>query len=67
VAPAAAVVADNTLPTPPVPQAPAQGTRIVRDAQLDRYLQAHRDYGTALPGSLPGGAGRSIATVAFER
>jgi hypothetical protein len=61
------VVADNTLATPPVPQAMAQGNRIVRDAQLDRYLQAHRDYGTALPGSLPGGAGRSIATVAFER
>jgi len=37
------------------------------DAQLDRYLRAHRDYATALPGSLPGGSGRSIATVSFER
>jgi hypothetical protein len=40
---------------------------VVRDAQLDRYLRAHRDYATALPGSLPGGPGRSIATVSFER
>ena len=44
-----------------------QGSRIVRDAQLDRYLRAHRDYGTALPGSLPGGPARSIATVSLER
>jgi hypothetical protein len=43
------------------------GGRVVRDAQLDQYLRAHRDYGTALPGSLPGGAGRSIATVSFDR
>ena len=43
------------------------GGRMVRDAQLDRYLRAHRDYAAALPGSLPGGAGRSVSTVAFER
>ena len=43
------------------------GGRVVRDAQLDRYLRAHRDYATALPGSLPGGSGRSIATVSLER
>jgi sigma-E factor negative regulatory protein RseA len=67
VAPAATEVAGNTQPAPPVLQAMPQGARIVRDAQLDRYLQAHRDYGTALPGSLPGGPGRSLATVAFER
>ena len=46
--------------------APAGG-RVLRDAQLDRYLQAHRDYATALPGSLPGGSGRNIATVSLER
>ena len=40
---------------------------VVRDAQLDRYLRAHRDYATASPGSLPGGSGRSIATVSLER
>jgi hypothetical protein len=39
----------------------------VRDAQLDRYLRAHRDYATALPGSLPGGAGRSVTTVSLQR
>jgi sigma-E factor negative regulatory protein RseA len=43
------------------------GGRVVRDAQLDRYLRAHRDYATAVPGSLPGGPGRSIATVSLER
>lgn len=43
------------------------GGRVVRDAQLDRYLRAHREYATALPGSLPGGSGRSIATVSLER
>lgn len=43
------------------------GGRVVRDAQLDRYLRAHREYATALPGSLPGGSGRSVATVSFER
>lgn len=43
------------------------GGRVVRDARLDSYLRAHRDYATALPGSLPGGSGRSIATVSLER
>ena len=43
------------------------GGRVVRDALLDRYLRAHRDYAAALPGSLPGGSGRSIATVSLER
>jgi sigma-E factor negative regulatory protein RseA len=45
----------------------ASGARVLRDARLDRYLQAHREYATALPGSLPGGAGRSINTVSFDR
>ena len=40
---------------------------IVRSAQLDRYLRAHRDYANTLPGSLPGGAGRSVTTVSLER
>ena len=51
----------------PRPRRCRPGGRVVRDAQLDRYLRAHRDYATALPGSLPGGSGRSIATVSFER
>ena len=40
---------------------------IVRSAQLDRYLRAHRDYANTLPGSLPGGSGRSVTTVSLER
>lgn len=66
-APAPAGVAAGTAALPPVIEVSAQGSRIVRDAQLDRYLRAHRDYGTALPGSLPGGPARSIATVSLER
>lgn len=41
--------------------------RVLRDAQLDRYLRAHREYGASLPVSLPGHGGRNIETVAFER
>jgi sigma-E factor negative regulatory protein RseA len=69
VAPAAvvAVAADSAPAATPAAGVSAQGSRIVRDAQLDRYLQAHRDYGTALPGSLPGGPGRSITTVSLDR
>jgi len=40
---------------------------MVRDTQLDSYLRAHRDYAAALPGSLPGGSGRSLAAVSYER
>lgn len=43
------------------------GARVLRDAQLDRYLRAHREYGAAQPVSLPGGSGRSLETVSFER
>lgn len=67
---AAATVATAAPPVAapaPTPELAPQGGRVVRDAQLDRYLRAHRDYATALPGSLPGGSGRSIATVSFER
>ena len=68
---AAAPVVGDTATAPPastnVAEAVPQGGLVVRDAQLDRYLRAHRDYATALPGSLPGGSGRSIATVSFER
>jgi len=49
------------------PELVPQGGRVWRDAQRGRYLRAHREYATALPGSLPGGSGRSIATVSFER
>lgn len=64
----ATIAAAQRQPQPtPVLEASAQGSRIVRDAQLDRYLRAHREYGAALPGSLPGGSGRSISTVSLER
>jgi sigma-E factor negative regulatory protein RseA len=67
-APAAAVDSSGAPPAPTqVAELVPAGGRVVRDAQLDQYLRAHRDYGTALPGSLPGGAGRSIATVSFDR
>jgi sigma-E factor negative regulatory protein RseA len=68
VAPAApAVVAVAASAAPVVAEVAPPGGRVVRDAQLDRYLRAHRDYATALPGSLPGGSGRSIATVSLDR
>lgn len=50
-----------------VAEAVPPGGRVVRDARLDSYLRAHRDYATALPGSLPGGSGRSITTVSLDR
>lgn len=48
-------------------QIAAGGARVLRDAQLDRYLRAHREYGVGQPVSLPGGSGRSLETVSFER
>jgi len=53
--------------SPPSTEAVPVGRTLVRDAQLDRYLRAHREYGAAAPGSLPGGAGRSIETVSLQR
>jgi sigma-E factor negative regulatory protein RseA len=68
VAPAApAVMAVAASAAQVVAEVAPPGGRVVRDAQLDRYLRAHRDYATALPGSLPGGSGRSIATVSLDR
>jgi sigma-E factor negative regulatory protein RseA len=68
VAPAAAGGQETAPPaSTQVAEVASPGGRVVRDAQLDHYLRAHRDYATALPGSLPGGSGRSIATVSFER
>jgi sigma-E factor negative regulatory protein RseA len=64
---ATAVAAAGTVPAVAVLETSAQGDRIVRDARLDRYLRAHRDYGAALPGALPGGSGRSIVTASLER
>jgi sigma-E factor negative regulatory protein RseA len=64
---APALAAAGSEPAVAVLETSAQGDRIVRDARLDRYLRAHRDYGAALPGALPGGSGRSIVTASLER
>lgn len=71
VAPTPAATPASTTPmlaaAPPSADPVATGGQVIRDARLDRYLRAHRDYAAALPGSLPGGSGRSVAPVAFER
>ena len=41
--------------------------QLVRDARLDRYLNAHREIVAGQPSALPGGAMRSIETVVLER
>ncbi|HOM13289.1 MAG TPA: sigma-E factor negative regulatory protein [Rubrivivax sp.] len=68
---AAAPSAPAAAPAALAQAAPAEavpvGGRMVRDTQLDSYLRAHRDYAAALPGSLPGGSGRSLAAVSYER
>lgn len=61
-----AVAQPSVLPVA-APELAPQGSRVVRDAQLDRYLRAHREYGAALPGSLPGGAGLGVTAVSFDR
>lgn len=39
---------------------------LIRDARLDRYLEAHRQYGPSV-GMVPGGVVRSMATAAPQR
>jgi hypothetical protein len=43
------------------------GTVLVRDAQLDRYLRAHREYGAAQPVSLPVASRRDLEPVVYGR
>lgn len=50
-----------------IPQMIAADNAVVRSARLDRYLRAHRDYGAVQPASLPGGSGRGVEPVSFER
>lgn len=67
-APASATLADASLiRQSPAPQVLELGDQLIRSARLDRYLRAHRDYGGMQPASLPGGIGRGIETVSFER
>ena len=65
--PVAAAPAALAQTAPAAAEPVPAGGRMVRDAQLDSYLRAHRDYAAALPGSLPGGSGRSLAAVSYER
>ncbi len=62
-----AAVTSAAADTPVAAEVAPPGGIVVRNAQLDRYLRAHRDYADALPGSLPGGSGRSITTVSLQR
>ena len=45
----------------------APHTDAVREAQLERYLRAHRAYGGASPTQLPGGVLRGVETVSLDR
>lgn len=40
-----------------------EGGTLIRNAELDRYLAAHRQYASAAPLAAPGGVVRSVATV----
>jgi sigma-E factor negative regulatory protein RseA len=59
----AVTAAPDRAGTPTVPA----GTVLVRDAQLDRYLRAHREYGAAQPVSLPVASRRDLEPEAFGR
>ncbi len=51
----------------PVAAAPVAADEVlIRDARLDRYLEAHRQYGPSV-GMVPGGVVRSMATAAPQR
>ncbi len=60
---ASAAGAGEATVAPPVPV----GTVLVRDAQLDRYLRAHREYGAAQPVSLPVASRRDLEPVVYGR
>ncbi len=74
-----ALVATSTGPATAAPAAggtarPSNATvmlvndqRMVRDARLDRYLAAHRQFGDGPVGALPGGVVRSVSSTAPER
>jgi sigma-E factor negative regulatory protein RseA len=64
--PQLASAAGASAPTAALPPVPA-GTVLVRDAQLDRYLRAHREYGAAQPVSLPVASRRDLEPVVYGR
>ncbi len=82
--PSAPMVVTAPAAAPPVTLAPAStkptadttavmlvnDQRMVRDAALDRYLSAHRQFGAdaaGAGGAMPGGVVRSVSTVAPDR
>jgi sigma-E factor negative regulatory protein RseA len=56
-----------------VGNAPAQGPtlmldgQLIRDAQLDAYLRAHREMRGSAAAAVPGGAMRSVETIVPQR
>lgn len=72
-----AVLASGTAPASGVQRvgvgvAPVASTlvidgRLIRDAQLDAYLRAHRDMNGSATVAVPGGAMRSVETLAPQR
>jgi len=66
-APAGAALRVSTAPSPAaaVPGSGVEGV-LIRDAQLDRYLQAHKQYGPSAV-LVPGGVVRSTASAVPQR
>ncbi len=72
VSPAAAVVQATALAPAPGKTQPSatiliNDQRMVRDANLDRYLAAHRQFGDGPVGAVPGGVVRGVSTWAPDR
>ncbi|HET9643186.1 MAG TPA: sigma-E factor negative regulatory protein [Burkholderiaceae bacterium] len=65
---AAPAVAATSMPVEQ-PDAPIlyPDQQLIRDARLDRYLAAHKQYGSTSVVSVPGGVLRSTAAVSLER
>lgn len=59
---AGAVPAESIASSAPI--ALGDGGALIRNAELDRYLAAHRQYASAAPLAAPGGVVRSVAAVA---
>lgn len=60
-APDAATPRVAAAPGVPSSAPPAEGTAVIRDRELDRYLAAHRQYANTSTVAVPGGVVRSMA------
>lgn len=65
-APAVAAMRVSAVPAAVPAPAPGVDGVLIRDAQLDRYLQAHKQYGPSAA-LVPGGVVRSTANVVPQR